>query len=195
MVNTLLAVSATDAPTSRSVMPPPGLVAPPGLELPAHLLAPPPGLDDSHPTPANIKATVRISGLPSHIASDRMFEVMLQQAGLDEFVANFSATPGKPFGQATVNLTAEDAASRCAHHFHGRCWGDAVVQARVDVPEASSRPHSTAAAKSAFTFSLAASEFIPTTSTVRTVSALKSSPPENGSDASTEDGEATSESE
>lgn len=46
----------------------------------------------------------------------------LEQALLDEEVLNFVCRPGMCRGDAVITLKTEDAAVRCAKHFHGRRW-------------------------------------------------------------------------
>jgi len=46
----------------------------------------------------------------------------LDQSQLDKDVLSFVTRPGTSRGEAVITLKSEDAATRCAKHFDGRCW-------------------------------------------------------------------------
>lgn len=46
----------------------------------------------------------------------------LDQSQLDKDVLSFVTRPGTCRGEAVITLKTEDAATRCAQHFDGRCW-------------------------------------------------------------------------
>lgn len=200
-----------------TMMLPPGLAPPPGLELPARpqTIAPPPGLGEtagdrlasaspmyvasSLNVPAH-GATVQISSLPNHILSDAMMSATLDQAQLDKFVIKFVTKPGAQRGEAIITLSSQDAAVRCARHFHGRRWDSSgiPVSARVmggNVKAAPKQPMKAPTLKKSFAFSTAAAEFVPggflTTSSTRQ-STKETVTPSMGSDVSTDDGESAS---
>jgi len=67
----------------------------------------------------------------------------LEQAQLDQDVLSFVTRPGMCRGEAIVTLTNEDAAIRCAQHFHGRRWdasGIAVTTELISQEMNGSRP-------------------------------------------------------
>lgn len=49
-------------------------------------------------------------------------EATLEQSPLDKDVLSFVTRPGTCRGEAVITLKTEDAATRCAKHFDGRCW-------------------------------------------------------------------------
>merc|ERR1719183_1962410 len=65
---------------------------------------------------------VQLTGLPNEILSDLMFQAVLQQAQLSGSYSSFTTSPGKPCGEAFVNMVSESAAEWCIQHFHGRSW-------------------------------------------------------------------------
>jgi len=124
------------ADRKASIMPPPGVAPPPGLELP-QTVSPPPGLEEEaagaldpmyvkvkpmKPRPRVNGVTVQISSLPNHLLNDAMMSATLEQARLDKFVSCFVTKPGAHRGEALITLGSMDAAIRCARHFHGRSW-------------------------------------------------------------------------
>jgi len=119
-----------------------GLIMPPGLEAapvgPPPGLPPPPGLEDlaakdphyasevaSTATSEEPVCRVIVTGMPNKLLTDLMMEAVLQQAGLDSCVTSFTAKPGKPVGEATINFSNHMAAEQCMSHFTDCLWGQA----------------------------------------------------------------------
>jgi len=173
--------STTSKPEERvqAIQPPPGLAAPPGLELPLPSLAPPPGLEglvlpSLAPPPgleglarADEEDTVWISNLPNNLCKHKVLQVTFQQAQLEKFVSSFVTKPGVPCGEAHVKFTDRDAALRCARHFHGRNWGGFRVSAELLQSETSKQASLNAMSADApvfvptFEFSVGAPAFTP----------------------------------
>lgn len=133
-----------------SVLPPPGLVLPPGLEeLEDSTTASNDSEEISPSSPMYIKSSaiaadlmpahrLQISGLPNAILSNLMLEAVLQQAQLSNYVVSFTTKPGKVSGEAIVTLVSEEAAEWCAQHFQGCRWcssGTAVSIRHLPPPE------------------------------------------------------------
>jgi hypothetical protein len=93
---------------------------------------------------------VAIAGLPNAMLSEKMFEVVLAQANLDDQFTHFITSPGKVSGEAMVMLKTAQAAEQCIRHFQGRPWGPRgdIVCARWLPCEAATRPVCKAPAKS-----------------------------------------------
>jgi len=103
---------------------PPGLPAPPGLDMET-LMEKASALMAS---PAESVCKVTIRGLPNKLLSEPMFEAVLQQAGLDSGVERFSVKPGKPVSLATVIFSSRAAAALCVAHFQGCQWDQSGVE-------------------------------------------------------------------
>lgn len=197
------------AEQEATMMLPPGLEPPPGLELPCKSMAPPPGLEKVHgehkpsllpmyvptllcPQPV-LGATVKVSSLPNHILSRAMMSATLDQAGLDKRLVDFTTKPGAQRGEALITFTDPDAAIRCAHHFNGRRWDASgiTVSAQLLPMQAPRKPAGVfkVPKKTNFALSATAAEFVPG---AWSLPAPVKETPTPGSDVSTEDGDSAS---
>eukprot|EP00411_Alexandrium_monilatum_P123909 CAMPEP_0175634222 /NCGR_PEP_ID=MMETSP0097-20121207/1058_1 /TAXON_ID=311494 /ORGANISM="Alexandrium monilatum, Strain CCMP3105" /LENGTH=414 /DNA_ID=CAMNT_0016939809 /DNA_START=5 /DNA_END=1250 /DNA_ORIENTATION=+ len=79
---------------------------------------------------------VAVGGLPNGILSEPMMLAMLQQAGLEGDVVNFSTEEGQPCGEARIAFLSFQAALRCVRHVEGCHWdpSGAEVTASVEPP-------------------------------------------------------------
>jgi len=147
---------------------PAGLAAPPGLETIAEDVATSDSTtagESTPPSPTSCEKSsfgtmesevseemhrVQLIGLPNQILSDPMFQAVLQQAQLNGQYTSFTTRPGKPYGEALVNLVSHSAAEWCAYHFHSRVWtADGVpVEAKL-LDESSAEQEATVADPSA----------------------------------------------
>lgn len=77
---------------------------------------------------------VTIDGLPNDILASPMFEAVLQQAGLSDWVRTYKTKKGKPCGTAHVAIVDPVAAAWCVEHFNGCQWhtSGTIVTAYVD---------------------------------------------------------------
>jgi len=62
---------------------------------------------------------VEVQGLPQHLMSPPMMRAILDQAGLEKDVRGFDFTGP---GMALIEVASNDAAEKCAEHFHGCKW-------------------------------------------------------------------------
>jgi len=75
---------------------------------------------------------VVISGLHNALLTDNMMAASLQQAGLSDAARGCSLSPGQAgFGEARIGFDYLAPAERCAQHFQGRQWGNALVKAKL----------------------------------------------------------------
>lgn len=106
---------------------------PPGIELP-------PGLVAVTQASQKLEAVcqVTVSCLPNKLLSKSMMEAVLQQAGVENGVLDFSTKCGKSCGEAIVNFSSFKAAEKCAAHFKGCMWdqmGNSVLTQLVKLIE------------------------------------------------------------
>jgi hypothetical protein len=72
--------------------------------------------------PHGAVAKVTVSGLPNHILSKAMFEAVLQQSNIEDYVMDYTIVKGNGDGIATVYFPDFDTANWCAVHFNGCRW-------------------------------------------------------------------------
>ncbi|CAK0868848.1 unnamed protein product, partial [Prorocentrum cordatum] len=106
---------------------------------------------------SNAAQAVLVEGLPSMVATEQCFPVVLQQAGLGGLYRAFEVWGGTPCGGALVMFHCH-AAELCVRHFHGCQWDPCgqPVTARPLAPElaaeelaARGRPRAAAALRAA----------------------------------------------
>lgn len=103
-----------------------------GYQLPeaSGLLQSPPGLNPSSSLDLPSWHEVEICDLPKRLMSQKMLEVTLEQAGLENDVVSMTFLgPGK----VHIHFCTRHAAEGCVEHFHGRKWNPAgaAVTAKV----------------------------------------------------------------
>jgi len=122
-----------------------------GYQLPEDggLLQSPPGLNPSSSLDLPTWHEVEICDLPKRLMSQKMLEVTLEQAGLENDVVSMTFSgPGK----VHIHFCTRHAAEGCVEHFHGRKWNPAgaAVTAKVisdNLPvDTQPEPQSTASA-------------------------------------------------
>jgi len=116
--------------TRRALPPPPGLTSdmaanaapPPGLEhpsLPQGAVAP--AAQESAAAPAVFeKPQVLLRNLPDAMMNEAMLWTMLEQANLEDGVAELNMRPG---GKVLISLCGVEWVGPCVRHFEGRRWG------------------------------------------------------------------------
>jgi len=144
--------------SDRVLAPPPGLEqapsdpskeedlsSPPGLSGAATAAfsapAPPPGLEqppafaDEASSATTSVCSVRVSGIPNKLLTEPMMEAILEQAGLEYAVVDFTTKTGRPCGEVTVGFSCELAAQRCISHFQQCQWDQSGKQVSAELIE------------------------------------------------------------
>jgi hypothetical protein len=96
-------------------------------------------MDEKKPDAAHAKEhgrkaiAVLLRGLPNELLYARMFEAVLQQAGLEGVVQSYRTSQGTPCGHAELVVFDPAAAEWCAQHFQGCQWDASGSEVLVHV--------------------------------------------------------------
>lgn len=109
--------------------PPPGLLPPPGLELPEEVepLAnkASAGLPVHVPAAETEQYKVLLDNLPEPMLKECMLRAMLEQANLNDVVHMAFRSNGK----ALITFSTYASVGQCINHFHARQWGGTPIRA------------------------------------------------------------------
>lgn len=98
------------------------------------------GLVGSEPSqdlpPQRRSQAVLIRGLPAHLCTAPLFQVVLEQAGLRGHINDCIVQMGMFGTEVLVWLSSRAVADYVAWHFHGCCWGDKGPQVQACLVEA-----------------------------------------------------------